>query len=464
MPNPPKADLNTQMPKYSKDGTVGTAEPVNGRELDLSWIDGFIGKIKPHVYVRDIDRLLILIPNQAYGLNESGVRIMKYLLKGHTVSEFLRQVGDDAAKRREIHHFFCDLRAIVSGCLRDHEPRMAIDYHEFRGDINGYPVLSEIAVTYRCNLRCEFCYVGDHDARELGTLDMKKIVSRIYNEAMIPSVSFTGGEPLLRGDIVALIAHAVRTGLWTNLITNGTLLSRDLIRALVGAGLSSAQVSLEGPSAAIHDAITGIAGAFESATRGVEMLRDAGIPVHTNTTLSKNNIRHATEIVTLVKRLGLSRLSMNLVIPCGRAGANHGLWIPYSEIGDRVLEVKRCAEAQGIRFLWYSPVPLCMFNPIAHGLGNKACAAITGLLSVDPAGNVIPCSSWREPVGSLLERGFGEIWASPGAIHCKNADYAPDECRQCTHIAACKGACPLYWRALGKGEIRGRSEGTPALR
>ena len=452
------------MPKYFMDGTIGTVEPVEDRGFDLSWVDGFVKKIKPHVYVRDIDRLLIMIPNQAYNLNDSGVRIMKYLLKGRSVAEFLRQVGDDAAKRRQIHQFFCDLRAVVSGCLRDHEPRMAIDYHEFRGDSNAYPVLSEVVVTYRCNLRCDFCYVGEHDGKELGTRDLKNILSRIYHEAMIPSVSFTGGEPLTRPDIVALTAHAVRTGLWTNLITNGTLLRQDLVRQLVGAGLSSAQVSIEGPSAAVHDALTGIVGAFEAATRGVEMLRDAGVPVHTNTTLSRNNIRHATEIVTLAKRLGLSRLSMNLVIPCGRAGDRRELWIPYAEIGDRVLEVKRHAEEEGIKFLWYSPVPLCMFNPIAHGLGNKACAAVTGLLSIDPAGNVIPCSSWREPVGSLLEQGFHEIWAAPGAIYCKNADYLPEECRQCMHIAACKGACPLYWRALGKGELRGRSEGIPALR
>lgn len=444
------------MTKYLKDGAIGTAEPAGGQGIDLSWIDGFVGKIRPHVYVRDLDRLLIMIPNQAYGLNESGVRILKYLLKGHTVSEFLRQVGDDAAKRREIHRFFCDLRAIVSGCLRDHEPRAAIDYHEFRGDINEYPVLSEIAVTYRCNLNCEFCYVGGHSGTELKTAALKKILFKIYNEAMIPSVSFTGGEPLLREDIVSLVSYSSQTGLWTNIITNGTLLDRGLVNALAAAGLSSAQVSIEGPNAGIHDAITGTRGAFDSGLRGIELLRETGISVHTNTTLSRSNLRHAREIVTLVKGLGLDRLSMNLLIPCGRAADNRDLWIPYSEIGDRILEVRRFAEEQGIRFLWYSPVPLCMFNPIAYGLGNKACAAITGLLSIDPAGNIIPCSSWREPVGSLLKSSFRDIWQSAGLDYYRDVEYAPAECRQCEHLSVCKGACPLYWHACGKGEINGR--------
>ncbi len=424
---------------------------------DLSWVDGFIRKIRPYVYVRGIDRLLILIPNQAYGLNETGVMVLDYLLNGHTVSELLQKVGDDTSKRREIHYFFCDLRAVVSGCLRDHEQRMAIDYHEFKGGINQYPVLSEVAVTYRCNLDCEFCYIGKHDEVEMDTDELKRILFKIYNEAKIPSVSFTGGEPMLREDIVSLVSYATQIGLWTNIITNGTLLDRTRVEALAQAGLSSAQVSIEGPSAPIHDKITKKQGGFEAALRGMRLLTEAGIPVHTNTTISRSNIGHALDIVALVKRLGLSRLSMNLVIPCGSAGARKDIWVLYSEIGEHILEVKRYAEEQGIKFLWYSPVPLCMFNPIAHGLGNKACAAITGLLSIDPAGNIIPCSSWRKPVGSLLDNGFREIWESRELDYYKDTAYAPEECRSCSHFETCKGACPLYWRALGRGEMNGRA-------
>lgn len=425
------------------------------REYNLNWVDDFVREIKPYVYVRGIDRLLIMIPNQAYGLNETGLMIMSYLLKGHTVRELMQKIGNETAKRRDIHHFFCDLRAMVSGCVRDQEQRRAIDYHEFAGDINGYPVLSEVAVTYRCNLNCEFCYVGGHEENELNTDELKKILFKIYHEAMIPSVSFTGGEPLLREDISALVSYASQIGLWTNIITNGALLNRDLVRALKSSGLSSVQVSIEGPDSHVHDRITGKIGAFDSAMAGIRLLQEAGIPVHTNTTLSRSNILQAREIVTLVKRLGLSRLSMNLLIPCGRAVGKRDIWVPYSEIGDRIIEIKRFAEEQDIRFLWYSPVPLCVFNPIAHGLGNKACAAITGLLSIDPTGNVIPCSSWREPVGSLLERSFHEIWSLRKIDHYRNTAYAPAECSQCRYLKECKGACPLYWRAFGKGEICG---------
>ena len=144
---------------------------------------------------------------------------------------------------------------------------------------------------------------------------------------------------------------------------------------------------------------------------------------------------------------------MNLLIPCGAAVDKEEIWVSYSEIGDHILALKHFAEKQGVRFLWYSPLPMCRFNPIAYGLGNKSCAAITGLLSIDPMGNIIPCSSWREPQGSLLRQSFHEIWQSVALNFYKNIEYAPDECRECPQFDKCKGACPLYWQACGKGEI-----------
>ena len=447
----------SQMPKCLNKRQGEEVNLQNGTVYDLQWIDDFVAKIKPHVYVRELDHLLILVPNQAYRLNESGLRILKFLLQGHKTDELLQHTGDDLLKRRDVHYFFCDLRAVVSGCLREQEDRKAIDYYEFQGEFNDYPVLSEIAVTYRCNLNCDFCYVGNRDYGELVTRDVKRVVAKIITEAEIPSVSFTGGEPMLREDIEELVAYAAGIGLWTNIITNGTLLDRDRVQALKRAGLSSAQVSIEGPDALTHERITGQEGSFEATLRGIELLQQAEIPVHTNTTISRNNIEVVHDILTLIKGLGLTRLSMNLLIPCGAAGDKKEIWVSYSEIGSRILDLKHRAADQGIRFLWYSPLPMCRFNPIAYGLGNKSCAAITGLLSIDPLGNIIPCSSWREPVGSLLDRKFSDIWRSQDMEFYKNVEYAPDECKGCGIFEVCKGACPLYWQACGKREISERA-------
>ncbi len=455
----PKMDryLESQMPKCRNEKQAGNVGEEQYLTYDLKWIDDFVQKIRPYIYVRELDHLLILVPNQAYKLNDSGLRILKSLLRGQKTLELLRQIGNDEAKRRDIHNFFCDLRAVVSGCLREQEERRAIDYYEFNGEFNEYPVLSEIAVTYRCNLHCDFCYVGDREYGELNTKDMKRVIHKIFHEAEIPSVSFTGGEPMVRADIEELISWAARAGLWTNLITNGTLLDHDRVHALKHAGLCSAQVSIEGPDALTHERITRVKGSFEATLRGIELLQQAEIPVHTNTTISRNNIDVVHEIVPLIKGLGLTRLSMNLLIPCGAARHKKELWVSYSEIGSRILEMKHRAADEGVRFLWYSPVPMCRFNPIAYGLGNKSCAAITGLLSIDPLGNIIPCSSWREPVGSLFHREFSEIWRSKKTQFYKRMEYAPEECKECDQFDMCKGACPLYWQACGKKELGARA-------
>ncbi len=430
--------------------------PNTRTDYDPGWINEFIEKVKPYIYVRETDSLLILIPNQAYKLNQSGVTLLRFLLGGHTIEEFLDAVGDTLDKRREIYYFFCDLRAAVRGCLRENEKREAVTYYQYGGTFNEYPVLSEIAVTYRCNLRCNFCYVGDRHYGELSTSDVKKVLHKIAHEAQVPSVSFTGGEPLLRTDIGELIAYAAGIGMWTNLITNGVLLTSQNVRQLKDAGLSSAQVSIEGPNCDVHDQITGVTGSFDKTLNGISLLKDAGIPVHTNTTISQDNCAHLEGIVSLIGTLGLKRLSMNQLIPCGTAQNRRDLWVSYSEIGKHIIRLKKRAEANGVTFLWYSPVPMCLFNPIAHGLGSKSCAAITGLLSIDPLGNIIPCSSWRMPVGSLLKEPFKDIWQSTMHMYFKNIEYAPDVCHECIDFDACKGACPLYWKACGLKELHGK--------
>jgi radical SAM protein with 4Fe4S-binding SPASM domain len=103
--------------------------------------------------------------------------------------------------------------------------------------------------------------------------------------------------------------------------------------------------------------------------------------------------------------------------------------------------------------MWYSPTPLCLFNPLAAGLGNKSCAACDGLLSVSPAGDVLPCSSYPEPVGNLLREPFDRIWNAARSRFFRTKAYAPAECTGCEDFDACAGACPLYWSAMGTSEL-----------
>ncbi len=296
---------------------------------------------------------------------------------------------------------------------------------------------------------------NDHDngAVEMTTREAIRVLEIIRRDAKVPSVSFTGGEPTLRSDLEELVAAATKIGLRTNLITNGTLLG-DGGRAegLRAAGLVSAQVSLEGPDAEVHDGLTGVAGSFERTLAGLRALRQAGVHTHTNTTINALNADHLEGLVRLVADLGIARMSANMVIPAGSA-ADRTIQVAYSDIGEIVLRVREAARRYGVEFLWYSPTPMCIFNPLAMGLGNKSCAACDGLLSVSPAGDVLPCSSYPQAVGNLLCQPFEAVWGSARASFFRRKEYAPRECAGCEDLGACAAACPLYWSAMGTAEL-----------
>ena len=202
----------------------------------------------------------------------------------------------------------------------------------------------------------------------MSTRELLKIFNVIRNDAQVPSISFTGGEPLMREDIVELVAGAKKAGLRVNLISNGTLLSgNDLAKRLRDAGLNSAQISLEGPNAEVHDSLTAVAGSFEWTLKGILSLKAAGIHVHTNTTVNSRNAHYLVDLVGVVAEMGMTRMSMNMVIPAGSASERE-LQISYSKIWSLVEPARSAARKLGVEFMWYSPTPICIFNPLAEGL------------------------------------------------------------------------------------------------
>jgi radical SAM protein with 4Fe4S-binding SPASM domain len=102
-----------------------------------------------------------------------------------------------------------------------------------------------------------------------------------------------------------------------------------------------------------------------------------------------------------------------------------------------------------MRFVWYSPTPMCLFNPAAHGLGGKSCAAADGLLSVAPNGDVLPCSSFEQGIGNLLREDFDVIWnrRAAGTGARRNSCAWVSGVRNMLNL--CCGACPLYWDEQG---------------
>ncbi len=466
----------------------GAADDIPVRSL--GWIDEFFRKAKDHIFAREEDGVVILPPNQVYKANSTGIAIVTHMCAGRKAASIPGIAQADRA--RQVAAFVSDIRALYLG-----QPaqggRAPYEDVPYTFQYTTLPILGEIAVTYRCNNACVFCYAGcgtqntgcgtqntgcgvgcagtvravsGGDAREMSLAEIAKVILVFKNEARIPFFSFTGGEPLLREDLEEMIRLARRHGLQVNLITNGTLADRRRARSLFRAGLRTAQVSVESLDAETHDLLTGRPGSFQKTLEGIRCLQAAGISVQTNTTMTAVNSPDAPRMPGFLKGLGVRRFAMNLYLPMCAANAGRvepgdprveALFVPYTRAGAVIESVRIAARAEKMTFYWYSPIPHCHYNTIARGLGNKSCAAMDGLLSVSPTGDVLPCSSFPESMGNLLSQEFREIWFSPRAGYFKNKHYAPAECEGCPSFTACQAACPLYWRYAGTAEIRNRA-------
>ena len=439
---------------------------INDRLQQFAY--SFVESTRDYVFVRPEDNLLILRPNRVHYLNHTATDMLHALYNQETV-DVTALVAQMAARYRvleaqivqDLDKLLRSLALILqgkTGCAP------AVKTTLFGTHQRKYPVLSEIALTYRCQNRCFFCYASSPDrgrvVPEMTTAEVKVVLDKIVDQARVPTVSFTGGEPTLRADLPELIAYARGRSLRTNLITNGIRCAdEEYVALLAEAGLNSAQVSVEAGDAATHDAVVGHPGAFERTMQGVRNLKAAGIHTHTNTTINARNCHALPALIDLLAEMGadgrfkkrlsspVEYLSMNMVIRTG--GAVGVPDISYDQIGEIVMALKERAEERGMRFVWYSPVPYCLFNPAAHGLGSQACSAADGLLSIAPDGQVLPCSSFEQGIGNLVQEDFATIWNRRAARYWRNKDFLPPGCKDCDLVDICCGACPLYWDEQG---------------
>ena len=435
---------------------------MSSSSIQLDWVDNFVDRIRPYVHVRLTDRVLIRLPNQAFKLNKTGARVLHHIINGGSIKDILKARVSDSELPAQLQSFFIDLSRMLDSAICDAYQSPSLERVSFDLGYIELPVLSEVALTWRCNVKCLFCYAAckcisetdeESGLEELSTDDVKSVLDIIRHKAEVPSVSFTGGEPLLRPDLEELTAYASGPlNMRVNLITNGTLIDEKAAAALKAAGLASAQVSIESPDPDVHDQIVGVKNAFQSSVAGLKALKKAGVSVHPHATLCRMNVHDLQKMPQFAKSLGVDRFSLNMIIPTGRGTAQE-LAVKYCEIEDIVLNIQAEAESQGIRFMWYSPTPLCLFNPVSHDLGNKGCSACEGLLSIDPFGRILPCSSWKEPLGNLLQDGFQSLWFGNRGKSLREKRAAHPECRDCEHFPVCHGACPLYFKVHGYGEL-----------
>jgi radical SAM protein with 4Fe4S-binding SPASM domain len=423
-----------------------------------AYIEDVVKSTRDYIFVRTDDNLLIIKPNRIMNLNDTATGLLS-LLYGAGESEVYESVSKVSAQYNvpfeRVEEDACNLLKTIVELLKS--PYMVVPTVKQTGfgtHKRDLPVLSEIALTYGCNNNCVFCYASSpervDEKPQMTTSQVKKVLEVIWNKAKVPTVSFTGGEPTMRKDLVELVNYAVMIGLRVNLITNGIICgTTDLAQRLKDAGLSSAQVSLESATPEIHDRIVGHKGAFAKTVEGFRRLKALGIHTHTNTTICRDNIDTVHTLPKFAKEeLGLEYQSMNMVIRTGHA-CDHPDEIGYTEVSKVLPKIHGEAKRHGIRLVWYSPMPYCIINTVAEGIGSTTCAAADGLLSVAPDGSVLPCSSFSNGFGNLLTQEFEDVWFSRPALYFRRKEFLPPKCKSCEHSRICLGACPLYWDNMG---------------
>ena len=174
-------------------------------------------------------------------------------------------------------------------------------------------------VTKGCNLRCIHCRATATELMsptDLPTEKAKAIIDQIAAFAN-PILVLSGGEPLYRRDIFELASYATSKGIRVALATNGTLVDKTIAQKIVDAGVKRVSISLDGSNAKTHDAFRGIPGAFDTALQGLKNLRELGMGVQINMTVTRHNAHQLPEVLELARSIGADALHTFLLVPVG---------------------------------------------------------------------------------------------------------------------------------------------------
>lgn len=266
---------------------------------------------------------------------------------------------------------------------------------------------------WHCNQKCLHCYAAGQpmgESRELTTAEWKDVLARL-RAANIPQVTFTGGEPTLRGDLVELVDAAQ----WfvTRLNTNGRLLTPQLCRALAEASLDSVQVTLYAADAEAHNALVGAPG-FDETVRGIRNAVDAGLIVSVNTPLCSLNRDYAATL-RFAAALGVRYATCSGLIPSGGAeGAeSRATRLSAEELTEILQSAVAAAHELSMELDFTSPGWLKEETLRSLGLTLvPSCGACLSNMAVAPDGTVVPCQSWLggTALGNILTDDWPAIW------------------------------------------------------
>jgi radical SAM protein with 4Fe4S-binding SPASM domain len=149
--------------------------------------------------------------------------------------------------------------------------------------------------------------------------EAKDFIKKIAMWSPPPLLILSGGEPLMRPDILELAEYSSSMGMRTVLSTNGTLMDTNIAQKLKEVGIQRLSLSLDGPDAISHDAFRGVKGAYESLVNSTKILKEVNLPFQINSTITPGNIKDTEKILKVALTLGAVAFHVFLLVPVGRA-------------------------------------------------------------------------------------------------------------------------------------------------
>ena len=301
-------------------------------------------------------------------------------------------------------------------------------------------------LTYRCPLRCPYCsnptdYGSSKYRQELITEYWFDTIQQAANLGVL-QLGFTGGEPLVRQDLEEMVETAAATGIYTSLITAGTLLTKDRAIKLRDCGLDHIQISIQDSIAARSDYIAGIP-SFEQKLTAARLVKQLGFPLTINVVLHRHNLDRITEILELCKTLEADRVELANTQYYGWALSNRDALLPTPKQLDSAQKAVAIAQQEK-----YFPMGVVYVLPDYYSKYPKPCMGGWGqrTMVISPNGYVLPCqiaaSIPELDFDNVRERSLFEIWFESEAFNrFRGTDWMEEPCLICPRQAIDFGGC-----------------------
>ena len=335
------------------------------------------------------------------------------------------------------------------------------------------PTSVEIALTGRCNLRCQYCFYADEMTalKDLSTEPWLAFFEELGRLA-VRRVTLTGGEVFTRPDFWELLDGVIANKMRYSILTNGTLISEKVLTQFqVGKRrlrLESIQVSIDGSCAEVHNRSR--PNSFDRALRGLRLLKEAGFPVTVRTTINRHNVHDLENVARLLlEDVGLLSFSTNEAMPMGAGCDNQGnITLTSAEKREAMQIVERLLACYPGRLQANAgpQAKIKMYAEMEHARQTgemttrwqmgylTACGCVFSKLDVLHDGTIVPCHMLYDlHLGHISTDSLVEIWRTHPTLKALrdrrtiSMQQTPG-CEGCEWVAYCNGSCPGLAYAL----------------